>query len=82
MDTLSLVINPGSSSIKFGLFQPSQPEPELICRGAVEAIGVNPVFWVKREGPHAGKKSTSKLISQPKKSSVGARFPPIPPQNH
>ena len=41
------VINSGSSSIKFSLFDQREPESlRLICRGQIDGIGVNPAFRV------------------------------------
>ena len=47
MKGITSVINSGSSSIKFSLFDQSEPESlRLICRGQIDGIGVNPAFRV------------------------------------
>ncbi|WP_035061533.1 acetate/propionate family kinase [Andreprevotia chitinilytica] len=45
-DALILVINAGSSSIKFSLFEAEQ-DPQLICKGQVEGIFTEPAFSAK-----------------------------------
>jgi acetate kinase len=43
-----MVINAGSSSIKFALFQiPAAAEPELRCKGQMEGLGSDPSFKVR-----------------------------------
>ncbi|SMC26688.1 acetate kinase [Andreprevotia lacus DSM 23236] len=45
---LVLVINAGSSSIKFSLFG-AQADPQLVCKGQVEGIFTEPHFCAKNE---------------------------------
>ena len=43
MNELYLVINCGSSSLKFSLYK--MPDEELVCKGYVEKIGLSDSFW-------------------------------------
>jgi acetate kinase len=45
-----LVLNSGSSSIKFGLYETTQPEPTPIITGRIGGIGRAPDFTAKRVG--------------------------------
>lgn len=47
MSDAILVINAGSSSIKFGIFRNGGGEPSLAFRGQMEGIGSDPAFSVK-----------------------------------
>ncbi len=48
MSEVVLVINAGSSSLKFSLFDATgEAEPELLARGQVEGIGIKPHFHAK-----------------------------------
>jgi len=42
-----LIVNAGSSSIKFSVFEVGAPELELVCRGQVSGIGTAPQFRVR-----------------------------------
>lgn len=42
-----LVINTGSSSVKFGVYKTGQAAPHPLCRGSVVNIGSSPVFSAK-----------------------------------
>ncbi|NIX77299.1 acetate/propionate family kinase [Microvirga terricola] len=42
-----VVLNAGSSSLKFQIFDPSDMKPKVIYRGMVEGIGTSPHFLVK-----------------------------------
>jgi acetate kinase len=46
MSDAVLVLNAGSSSIKFGLFDISMTEPGLLCKGLLDEHEVNPGFTV------------------------------------
>ncbi|WP_283151332.1 acetate/propionate family kinase [Silvimonas soli] len=47
MNDLILIINAGSSSIKFSLFAQTSADPELLYKGQVEGIYVDPQFSAK-----------------------------------
>lgn len=47
MTSVYVVLNAGSSSLKFQIFDPSGVEPQVIYRGLVEGIGTSPHFLVK-----------------------------------
>ncbi len=47
MSDVLLVVNAGSSSIKFSVFGVGEPELELVCRGEVAGIGTAPRFRVR-----------------------------------
>ncbi|MBF9232439.1 acetate/propionate family kinase [Microvirga alba] len=48
MSSVFVVLNAGSSSLKFQIFDPSSsPDPKVIYRGMVEGIGASPHFLVK-----------------------------------
>ena len=44
MSDAILVLNSGSSSIKFGLFDVSRTEPELLCKGLLDEHDAKPGF--------------------------------------
>ena len=44
---LILAINPGSSSVKFGIFRPGDSGAAELYRGSIESIGSNPKFTVR-----------------------------------
>ncbi|WP_112662772.1 acetate/propionate family kinase [Microvirga flavescens] len=48
MSSVFVVLNGGSSSLKFQIFDPAgSPDPKIIYRGMVEGIGTSPHFIVK-----------------------------------
>ncbi len=58
MSDAVLVLNAGSSSIKFSVFLVENHEPDLVCRGQVEALFTSPHFIAKNaEGQVVGEKS-------------------------
>jgi len=50
MSDAVLVLNSGSSSIKFGLFDMSQIEPYLLCKGLLDEYAAKPGFTVTDAG--------------------------------
>jgi acetate kinase len=46
MSDAVLVLNAGSSSIKFGLFDISETEPRLLCKGLLDEHEAKPGFAV------------------------------------
>ena len=47
MADVILVLNAGSSSIKFSLFADREPQPDLLLRGQIEGLYTAPVFTAK-----------------------------------
>lgn len=66
LSNLTLVINPGSSSVKFGIFQSTEQDLKEICRGSVGVVESESAFWVKSDFPlyRATKTLNRKSISE------------------
>jgi acetate kinase len=50
MNGIILVLNAGSSSLKFEAFEVASGEPRSLCEGQVEGIGATPRFLARRVG--------------------------------
>ena len=44
MSDALLVLNAGSSSLKFSVYSVAEPQPALVVRGQIEGLGTRPRF--------------------------------------
>ena len=68
MSDTVLVLNSGSSSIKFGLFEISAAEPTLLCKGLLDEHETKPRLVVKSP-------MTRTIIAAAARTAVGASAP-------